>query len=195
LLRPVVCRHDRCLMAPMRARLFLSSLYAVCCDDSVYHTLETLYRPTRKYDAFPGLQWIDAKRIPWHLLLTRMWDNAQPDGRPAEYRWRPLFNAAKFGWRPLLECRAVTLPRRETRWNLLRCPKLPNRSQPLVSRSSPYYGDMWRRYCCLTIFSDCRLRRYSPIKLCDGAQMANFWRFFVSCIFSEPRAAGFRPAS
>ena len=23
--------------------------------------------------------------------------NAQPDGRPAEYRWRPLFNAAKFG--------------------------------------------------------------------------------------------------
>jgi len=23
-----------------------------------------------------------------------MWVNAQPDGRPAEYRWRPLFNAA-----------------------------------------------------------------------------------------------------
>jgi len=28
---------------------------------------------------------------------TRMWANAQPDGRPAEHRWRPLFNAAKFG--------------------------------------------------------------------------------------------------
>jgi len=26
-----------------------------------------------------------------------MWANAQPDGRPAKYRWRPLFNAAKFG--------------------------------------------------------------------------------------------------
>ena len=26
-----------------------------------------------------------------------MWANAQRDGRPAEYRWRPLFNAAKFG--------------------------------------------------------------------------------------------------
>jgi len=23
-----------------------------------------------------------------------MWANAQRDGRPAEYRWRPLFNAA-----------------------------------------------------------------------------------------------------
>jgi len=28
---------------------------------------------------------------------TRMWANAQRDGRPAQYRWRPLFNAAKFG--------------------------------------------------------------------------------------------------
>ena len=25
---------------------------------------------------------------------TRMWANAQSDGCPAEYRWRPLFNAA-----------------------------------------------------------------------------------------------------
>jgi len=26
-----------------------------------------------------------------------MWTNAQRDGRPAEHKWRPLFNAAKFG--------------------------------------------------------------------------------------------------
>ena len=32
-----------------------------------------------------------------------MWANAQRDGRPAEYRWRSLFNATKFGWRPLLD--------------------------------------------------------------------------------------------
>ena len=32
-----------------------------------------------------------------------MWANAQRDGLPAEYRWRPLFNATKFGWRPLLD--------------------------------------------------------------------------------------------
>ena len=42
-------------------------------------------------------------------LITRMWANAQPDGRPAEYRWLPLLNAAKFGSRLLLDCRAVTL--------------------------------------------------------------------------------------
>ena len=28
---------------------------------------------------------------------TTMWANAQRDDRPAEHRWRPLFNAAKFG--------------------------------------------------------------------------------------------------
>jgi len=83
---------------------------------------------------------------------TRLWANAQRDGRPAEYRWRPLFNAAKFGSRPLLECRAVTLPRCETRWNLWECPKLANRSQPLVGRSSIYCRDMWGRYCCLPSF-------------------------------------------
>ena len=32
-----------------------------------------------------------------NLKKLEMWANAQRDGRPAEYRWRPLFNAAKFG--------------------------------------------------------------------------------------------------
>jgi len=83
---------------------------------------------------------------------TRMWASAQCDGRPAEHRWRSLFNAAKFGLRPLFDCRAVTLPRRESRWNYLGCLKLSDRSQPLVSQSSPYCEDIWRRYCCLTSF-------------------------------------------
>jgi len=78
--------------------------------------------------------------------------NAQRDGHPAEYRWRPLFNAAKFGWRPLLECRAVMLPRCETCWNLLGYPKLTNRSQLLVGWSSRYCEGMYRRYCCSTSF-------------------------------------------
>jgi len=43
---------------------------------------------------------------------------------------RPLFIAAKFGWQPLLECRALTLPRREIGWNLLGCPKLTKFHEP-----------------------------------------------------------------
>ena len=86
---------------------------------------------------------------------TRMWANAQRDGRAAEYRWRRSFNAAKFGWRPLLKCCAVTLPKRKTCWNLLGCTKLANRSQPLVGRSPPYCKDMWAD-AVQQFFSDCR---------------------------------------
>jgi len=31
------------------------------------------------------------------IYQLEMWANAQRDGHPAKYRWRPLFNAAKFG--------------------------------------------------------------------------------------------------
>ena len=134
---------------------------------------------------------------PW---LTRMWANAQRDGRPAEHRWRPLFNAAKFGWRPPLDCRAVMLARRETHWDLQGCLELANRSQPLVGRSSPYCGDIWKTYCCLTSFSpivdtclSCEdIARWSCAMV--PMQMAVFCVIFASCIFSEPRAAHFRPA-
>ena len=128
-------------------------------------------------------------------IQLQMWANAQRDGRPVEYRWRPLFNAAKFGWRPLVECHAIMLPRRETRWNLQGCPKLTNRSQPLVGQSSPYYQDMWRRYWCLTSF-------FPIVDTClscedtgrQSCAMVPKWRFFASCISSEPRAAHFTPA-
>ena len=112
-----------------------------------------------------------------------MWANAQRDGRPAEHRWRSLFNAAKCKvWLTLTTyCRAVMLPRRETRWNYLGCPKLPKRSQPLVGRSSPYCGDMWRRYCCLTSF-------FPIVDTCLSCEdiarpscgMVPRWQFFAS---------------
>jgi len=30
-------------------------------------------------------------------IKLEMWANAQRDGCPAKYMWRPLFNTAKFG--------------------------------------------------------------------------------------------------
>jgi len=120
---------------------------------------------------------------------TGMWANAQRDGRPAEYRWRPLFNAAKFGWRQLLECRAVTLPRRESRWNLQGCPKLANRSQPSVGRSSPCYEDMCRRYRCLTRFfpiADTCLSYEDTSR--QSCEMVPKWRsIFLHPVFSASR--------
>jgi len=115
-----------------------------------------------------------------------MWTDAQRDGRPAEYRWSPLFNAAKFGWRPILECRAVTLPRRETRWNYLGCPKLPDRSQLLVGRSSLYCADVWRRYSCLTnvlpIVDTCLICEDIARQMCAIVPRWRFLATFASCI-------------
>ena len=85
------------------------------------------------------------------INTIRMWANAQRDGRPAKYRWRRLFNAAVW----LTPTIRVPCSNAAKTWKPLKfagVPKLANRSQPLVGRSSPYYEDMWRRYRCLTSF-------------------------------------------
>jgi len=88
---------------------------------------------------------------------TRMWANAQRAGRPAEYRWRPPFNAAVW-LTPTSRPRVPRSNAAKTR-NPLKfsgVPKLTKRSHPLPA-SGPkftigYCKDVWRRYCCLTSF-------------------------------------------
>ena len=128
-----------------------------------------------------------------------MCTHAQGDVCPAKCRWRPLFNAAKFGWHPLIECRAVILPRRKTQWNLLGWPKLVYGSQPsgiLIHLAvwpqyvSPYCRDMCWRYCCLTSF-------FLIVDTClscediarQNCAMVRRWQFLGSCISSEPLTA------
>jgi len=51
------------------------------------------YNFSRPVQAYIGGPYLPSVRID----STRMWANAKRDGCPAEYRWRFLFNAAKFG--------------------------------------------------------------------------------------------------
>jgi len=53
------------------------------CVTTIFFAKDTFYAETYSYKSI--------------TFKTRLWANAQPDGRPAEHRWRPLFNAAKFG--------------------------------------------------------------------------------------------------
>jgi len=106
---------------------------------------------------------------------------------------------AKFGWPPVSDVAAVMKARRETRRNLLGCPKLPNRSQPLVGRSSPYTVKtchMCRRHCRSTSFSHCRympsLRRYSPTEYCAMVPRWRFLAIFASCIFQRAACSRFQ---
>ena len=104
-------------------------------------------------------------------------------------------HCAKFSWPPVSDVAAVMKPTCETHWNLLACPKLANRSKPLVGGSLPYCGDMWKTYCYLTSF-------FPIVHTClscedtarQSCAMVPKWRIFASCISSEPRAAHFRHA-
>jgi len=60
-----------------------------------------------------------------------MWANAQRDGRPAEHRWRPLFNAAVW-LTPNTGVPYSNAAKTRNALNLQGCPKLADRSQPLV---------------------------------------------------------------
>ena len=127
------------------------------------------------------------------LVKPRMWANAQPDGRPAERSWRPLFNAAVW-LTPTTSVPCSNAAKTRNPLKFVGNPKLPDRSLPLVGWSSPYCGpycgNNWRRYCCLTSLSACRyvpyLLRYSPTNLCNGAQMAIFGDF-LRPVFSASR--------
>ena len=96
-------------------------------------------------------------------------------------------HCAKFGWPPLSDVGAVTKPRPETSWNSLGCPKLVNRSQPLIGRRLPYCDDIWRRYCCLTSCFDCRhvlVTKKQPDKAVRWCPDGEFLAFFCIQYFS-----------
>ena len=108
-----------------------------------------------------------------------MWADAQRDGRPVEYRWRPVFIVAKFGWRPLLECRAVTLPRRETRWNVL---GVSQTGKPISVVSGPTFTILWRHVEEILLFNEF----FSIVDMCISCQntarqlcaMVRRWQIF-----------------
>jgi len=95
------------------------------------------------------------------------------------------------------KCSAVTLPRRETRWNLQGCPKLTKGSQLLVSRSSPYYEEMWRRYCCLISFFfwlsiHALVAKTQPDKIVPWCHYGNFLRHFCVLYFQHAACSTFQ---
>jgi len=102
-----------------------------------------------------------------------------------------LCSTRKVWLTPTTRCRPVTLPRLETRWNLQGCPKLVNRSQPLVGRSSPYCENMWRRYCCLTsvfpIVDTCLSCEDIARQSCAMVPRWRFLESFLHLVFSASR--------
>ena len=77
---------------------------------------------------------------------TRMWANAQRDGRPAEYSWRPLFNAAVW----LTPTTRVPCSNAAKTRKPLKFAGVPQTPEGMSAVSGPYCENMWGRYCCFT---------------------------------------------
>ena len=100
-----------------------------------------------------------------------------PQSLADAHYWMPCSNAAKT--------------RNHLKFAGVGYPKLVNRSQPLVGRSSPYCGEMWRTYCCLTsvfpVVDTCL--SYEDIAR-QSCAMVPRWRFlatFLRPVFSASR--------
>ena len=121
-----------------------------------------------------------------------MWANAQRDGRPAEYRWRPLFNVAKFGWCPILEgmpCSNVANTR-----NPLKFAGVPQTRQQMSAASGPKFTILWGHV------EDILLLNFFPIvDIClscediarQSCRMVPRWRLFgdfLRHVFAASRA-------
>jgi len=113
--------HSDCVMQEIRQRHFMAALCSRC-----RHYILQLWFLSIYLFFLAHSQWSDIGCLPcfhtwcalsgnWNVLHAAHWKyrmqnytktrtraNAQRDGRPAEHRWRPLFNAAKLGSRPLL---------------------------------------------------------------------------------------------
>ena len=68
-----------------------------------------------------------------------MWANAQPDGRPAEYRWRPLLNAAVW----LTPTTRVPCSNAAKMRNLLIFAGVPQTIETILAASGPKFTILW----------------------------------------------------
>ena len=68
-----------------------------------------------------------------------MWADAQRDGRPAEYRWRPLFNAAAW----LTPTTGVSCSNATKMQNPLKLPGMPQTNETISAASGPKFTILW----------------------------------------------------
>ena len=85
-----------------------------------------------------------------------MWANAQPDGRPAEYRWRPLLNAAVW----LTPTTRVPCSNAAKTRNPLKLAGVPQTNETISAASRPKFAILYDHVGEILLFnkffSDCR---------------------------------------
>jgi len=128
-----------------------------------------------------------------------MWANAQRDGRPAEYRWRLLFNAAVW----LTPTTRVPCSNAAKTRNPLKLAGVPQTNETISAASGPKFTILWGHVEEILLLNKFFFPFVNTCLSCkdiarQSCGMVPRWRFlatfFGSCICSQPRAAPFRPA-
>jgi len=128
-----------------------------------------------------------------------MWANAQSDGRPAEHRWRPLFNAAVW----LTPTTRMPCSNAAKMRNQLKFAWVPQTTGSISAASGPKFTILCRHVEDILLLNKYFFRlsiralivKILPDKVVRWCPDGDFWRLLGSCISSKLRAAGFRPAS
>jgi len=106
-----------------------------------------------------------------------MWANAQRDGRPVEYRWCPLFNAAVW----LTPCSNAAKTR-----NPLKLAGVPQTNETISAASGPKLTILWghvgeilllNKFFRLSIHAS--VAKILPDKVVGWCPDGDFWRLFV----------------
>ena len=119
-----------------------------------------------------------------------MWASAQCDGRPAEYRWRSLFNAAVW----LTPTTKVPYSNTAKTRNPLKVAGVPQTTGPISAASKPKFTILWGHVEETLLFN----KIFPIVDACLSCEdiarqicaMVRRWRFFASFlrpVFSASR--------
>ena len=111
-----------------------------------------------------------------------MWANAQRDGRPAEYRWRPLFNAAVW----LTPTTRVPCSNAAKTRNPLKVPGVPQTNERISAASGPKFTILLGHVGEILLLNNFLFRlsinalvaMIQPDKVVGWCPDGDFWRLF-----------------
>jgi len=115
-----------------------------------------------------------------------MWANAQRDGRPAKYRWRPLFNATVW----LTPTTRVPCSNAAKTWKPLKFAGVPQTLQQTSAVNRPRFTILWGHVEDVSVFN----KFFSIVDTClscentarQSSAMVRKWRFLLP-VFSSSR--------
>ena len=148
-------------------------------------------RQDKKKDRQPSdrTQWTVLQTVAQNTK-TKMWANAQRDGRPAKYRWCPLFNAAKFGCHLLPSSNAA-----KTR-KPLKFAQVPQTRQRISAVSGPKFTILWGHMDEVLLFNSFFPIVDTCLSCVDTARqncaIVLKWRFFFVLYFERAECSTFQ---